>query len=106
MIQDYIEYIIKSMKHCLLILLVIFMSIGLILQTPETIKLSVSTKKLMDKTKNGENVPSFDIVEVGQASAIQKQFNIVYSFMSNKSYAYLLTVEPSNVLFLKTCNRV
>ena len=65
MIQDYIEYIIKSMKHCLLILLVIFMSIGLILQTPETIKLSVSTKKLMDKTKNGENVPSFDIVEVG-----------------------------------------
>ena len=65
MIQDYIEYIIKSMKHCLLILLVIFMSIGLILQTPETIKLSVSTKKLMDKTKNGENVPSFDIVDIG-----------------------------------------
>ena len=29
-IQEYIEYFIKSMKHCLLIVLVIFTSIGLI----------------------------------------------------------------------------
>ena len=29
-IQNYIEYIIKSMKHCLLILLFIFTPIGLI----------------------------------------------------------------------------
>ena len=28
------------------------------LQTPETIKLFGSTKKLIDKTKNGEKVPS------------------------------------------------
>ena len=34
------------------------------LQTPETVKLFDSTKKLIDKTKNGENVPSFEVIEV------------------------------------------
>ena len=35
------------------------------LQTPETMKLFGSTKKLIDETKNGENVPSLEVVEVG-----------------------------------------
>ena len=34
------------------------------LETPETIKLFGSREKLIDKTKNGENVPSFEVVEV------------------------------------------
>ena len=34
------------------------------LQTPETVKLFDSTKKSIDKTKNGENVPSFEVIEV------------------------------------------
>ena len=38
------------------------------LQTPETIKLFGSTKKLIDKTKNDENVPS---LEVGEVVSIQ-----------------------------------
>ena len=33
------------------------------LQTPETMKLFGSTKQLIDKTKNGENVPSLEIVQ-------------------------------------------
>ena len=33
-------------------------------QTPETMKLFGSTKKLMVKTKNVENVPSLQVVEV------------------------------------------
>ena len=33
------------------------------LQTPKTIKLFNSTKKLINKTKKGENVPNPDIVE-------------------------------------------
>ena len=37
---------------------------GLELQTPETMKLFGSTKKLIDKAKNGEKVPSLDVVEV------------------------------------------
>ena len=34
------------------------------LQTPETMKLFGSTKKLIDRTKNGENVPSLEMVHV------------------------------------------
>ena len=34
------------------------------LQTPETMKFFHSTKKLINKTKNGENVPSLEEVEV------------------------------------------
>ena len=34
------------------------------LQAPETMKLFGSTKKLIDKTKNGEIVPSLEAVEV------------------------------------------
>ena len=33
------------------------------LQTPETVKLFGSTKKLTGKTKNRENVPSLEVVE-------------------------------------------
>ena len=42
------------------------------LQTPETMKLFGSAKKLIDKTKNGDNVPSFEVFEV-----VLVQFNIV-----------------------------
>ena len=34
------------------------------LQSPETVKLFGSTKKLIDETKNGENVPSLQVIEV------------------------------------------
>ena len=33
------------------------------LQKPETMKLLESTKKLTDKTKNGEKVPSLEVVK-------------------------------------------
>ena len=33
------------------------------LQTPETMKLFGATKKLIDKTKNGEKVPILEVVE-------------------------------------------
>ena len=34
------------------------------LQTPETMKLFGSTKSLIDKTKNGEKVPTMEVAEV------------------------------------------
>ena len=34
------------------------------LQTPETMKLFGSAKKLIDKTKNGDNMPSLEVFEV------------------------------------------
>ena len=80
------------------------------LQTPETMKLFGSTKKIIEKTKNGENVPSFEVVQVVlfQCNLVdnqyQQKFEVLYTFTPNKSYAYLLNFELRNLVFLKTYN--
>ena len=79
------------------------------LQTPETMKLFGSTKKLIDKTKNGENVPKPEVVEVVlvQCNLVNNQYrqkSKVLNTFTPKSYAYLLNVEPCNLVFLKTFN--
>ena len=80
------------------------------LRTPETKKLFGSTKKLIDKTKNGENVPSLEVVEAVLVhcnlvdSQYQQNSEVLYTFTPNKSYAYLLNVETSNLVFLETYN--
>ena len=77
-IQDYTEFIIK--KHETLTKIhPIYVYINRInnrlvfkikdgykleLQTPEIMKLFADTKKLTDKTKNGEKVPSLEVVQV------------------------------------------
>ena len=77
---------------------------------PQTMKLFGNTKKLIDKTKNGEKVPSLEVVEVVlvQCNLVRNQYQqkseVLYTFMPSKSYAYLLNVEPNNLVFLKTCN--
>ena len=82
------------------------------LQTPETIKLFGSTKKLIDKTKNGEKVISLEVVEVVlvQCNLVDNQYQqkseVLHTFTPNKYYVYLLILEPSNLVFLKTYNRV
>ena len=123
-IQDYNEYIIK--KHEILITippihvylnrinnrLVFKIKDGykLELQTPETMKLFRRRKKLIDKTNNREKVPNLEVVEVVlvQCNLVDNQHQQnsegLYTFMPNKSYAYLLNVEPSNLMFLKTYN--
>ena len=80
------------------------------LQTPETMKLFGSTKKIIDKTKNGENVPSLEVVEVVfvQWNLVDKQYQqkseALCTFASNKSNTDLLNVEPSNLMLLETYN--
>ena len=80
-------------------------------QTPKTMKLFGSTKKLIDRTKNGENVPNLEVVEVVlvQYNLVDNQYQqkseVLYIFTPNKPYLHLLNVEP-NLVFLKTCNRV
>ena len=80
------------------------------LQTPKTMKLFRSTKKLIGKTKNWENVPSLEVVEMVsfKCNCVDNQYQqkseVLYASMPNKYYAYLLNVEPSNLVFLKTCN--
>ena len=67
-------------------------------------------KKLIDKTTNGENVPRLEVVEVVSVECnlvdnqYQQNSEVLYIFTPNKSYAYLLNVEPSNLVFLKTYN--
>ena len=46
------------------------------LQTPEIMKLFDSTKKFIDKTKNGENVPSLEIVGVVLAQCNLVDINV------------------------------
>ena len=73
-------------------------------------KLFGSTKKLIDKTRNGENVPSLEVVKVVlvQCNLVDNQYQekseVLYTFTPNESYAYLSNVEPSNLVFLKTYN--
>ena len=80
------------------------------LQTNETTKLFGSTKKLTDKTKNGEKVLSIEVAEVAlvQCNLVDNQYQqkseVLYIFTYNKSYAHLLNIEPSNVVFLKIFN--
>ena len=80
------------------------------LQTPESMKLFGSTKNLINKIKNGEKVPSLEVVEVVlvQCNLVdnpyQQKSEVLYTFTPNKSYAYLLNVEPSNLVFLKIYN--
>ena len=80
------------------------------LQTSETMKLFGSTKKLIDNTKNGKNLSSFEVVELVlvQCNLIENQYQqkseVLYTFTPNKSYTYLLNVEPINLVLLKTYN--
>ena len=49
----------------------------------------------MDKTKDRENVPSFEVVEVVlvQCNVADNQSEVLYTFTLNKSSAYLLNIE-------------
>ena len=66
--------------------------------------------KKINRLKNGENLPNLEVTEVVlvQCNLIDNQYqeksHVLYSFTPNKSYAYLLNVEPSNSVFWKTCN--
>ena len=63
-------------------------------------KLFGSIKKLIDKIKNGENVPSLEVVEIVlvQCNIVHNQYQrkskVSYTFIPNKSYSDLLNVKP------------
>ena len=70
-------------------------------KTPETMKFFGSTKKLIEKAKNGENGPSLEVIEVVlvQCNLVDNQYQqkseVLYTFTPSKSYACLLNVELS-----------
>ena len=49
-------------------------------------------------------MPSFEVVEVVlvQCNLADNQSELLYTFTLNKSYVYLLNIESSNVVLLKT----
>ena len=80
---------------------------------PETMKLFSSTKKVTDETNNGEKVRLEVSLEVAEVVSVQchlvdnqypQKSELLYTFTPNKCYAYLLNIEPSNSVFLKTYN--
>ena len=103
-VQDYSEYIIKKIEtlttipfiHVYInginnrIVLKIKDEYKLELQTPGTMKLFGRTKKLINKTKNGENVPSLEVVEVvlAQCNLLDNQYQqrseVLNTFTPNK----------------------
>ena len=68
----------------------------------------VAQKKLIDKTNNEENIPILEVVEVVlvQCHLVDNQYQqkpeVLYTFIPFKSYAYLLNVEPSNLVFFNS----
>ena len=68
-------------------------------------------KKKKDKTKNEEKWPSLEVAEVFSVQCnlgdnqYQQKSEVLHTFIPNKSHGYLLNVEPSNLVFLKTYNR-
>ena len=78
------------------------------LQTFESLKLFGSTKKVIDKIKNGENVPCLEVAGAilvqCMAININKSLRHYIFFSPSKSCAFLLNVETNNLVFLKSYN--
>ena len=123
-IQDYFEFIIK--KHETLtenppiqiypnkiknrIVFKIKTGYKLELLTPETMKLLGSTKKDVDKDKNGEDVPKLESVEVVLVhcnlvnNSYQQASKVLFTFVPNKQFGQLITISPHSLTMLKTTN--
>ena len=68
----------------------------------------VTQKKLIDKAKNGENLPNLEVVEVVlvQCNLVGNQYQqkseVLYALTPNESFALLLNIEPSNLKLVTT----
>ena len=123
-IQDYFELIIK--KHEKLtdnlpvqiyankiknrIVFKIKTGYKLELLTPETMKLLGSTKNVVDKHKNSENVPKLESVEVVLVHCnlvkndYQHATKVLFSFVPNKQFGQLLNISPHVFIMMNTVN--
>ena len=122
--QDYFEFIIK--KHDTLtdnspvniyankiknrIVFKIKTGYKLELLTPETMKLLGSTKKVVDKDENSENVPKLESVEVVLVhynlvkNDYQHASKVLFSFVPNKQFGQLLNIFPHVFTMMNTVN--
>ena len=124
-IQDYFEFIIK--KHETLtenppvqiyvnkiknrIVFKIKTGYKLELLTSETMKLLGSTKKDVDKDKNGENVPKLESVEVAlvHCNLVKMIINlhpskVLFTFVANKEFGQLMNISRHSLTMINTVN--
>ena len=124
-IQDYFEYIIK--KHETItdenfpvkiyankiknrIVFKVKTDYKLELLSDSTMKLLGSLTKIIDTNKNGELVPALETVEVLLVHCnlinnnYQQASKVLFTFVPNKQFGQLLTVEPQSLTMLKTIN--
>ena len=121
-IQDYFEFIIK--KHEILIenppvqifpnkiknriVFKIKATYKLELLTPDTMKLLGSTKKDVDKDKDGENVPKLESVAVVllQCNLVKNDYQhtskVWFTFVSNKQFGRLINISPHCLTMMNT----
>ena len=124
--QDYFEFIIK--KHETLsenpsvqiypnkiknrIIFKLKSGFKLELLTPETMKLLGSTNKVVDKDKNGENVPKLESVEVVLVHCnlvkndYQHTSKVLFTFAPNKKFGQLINISLHAFTMMNTVNTV
>ena len=123
-IQDYFEYIIKkhetiAVNHPIQIYvnkiknrIVFNIKTGckLELLTKETMQLLGSSKKDIDKNKDGEIVPRLETAEVVLVhcnlvnNSYQQASKVLFTFLPNKQFGQLITITPHSSAMLKTSN--
>ena len=80
------------------------------LLTPETMKLLGSTKNVVDRDENSENVPKLESVEVVLVHCnlvkndYQHASKVLFSFVPNKQFGQLLNISPHVFTMMNTVN--
>ena len=76
----------------------------------ETIQLLKSSRKVIDKSKNGELVPRLETVEVVLVHCnlvnnnYQQASKVLFTFVPNKQFRQLITITHHSLTMLKTTN--
>ena len=80
------------------------------LPTPETMKLSGSANKDVDKNKDGENLPKLESAEVVLVHCnlvkndYQHTSKVLFSFVPNKQFGQLINISPHSLTMMNTVN--
>ena len=78
--------------------------------TPETMKLLGSTKRDVDKDKDGEIVSKLESVEVFLMNCdlvkndYQHTSKVLFSFVPNKQFGWLINITPHSLMTMNTVN--
>ena len=78
--------------------------------TPETTKLLGSANKVVDKNKNGKNVPKLEIVEVVLVHSNlvkndhQHTSKVLFTFIPNKKFGQLINISPHAFTMMHAVN--